>query len=332
MSNIQKNIFEIAGLKKVKDETRAQLLDRCLVAVNKLADKDWDALSTEAQDWFNEATEVKNANIKSPRSAKPVPDFPDFQEDDAADEAPKSRRRSAAKEEEPAAAAELAEGDSVKVVTARGKEYEGVLVEVSDEEIVLKTEDDELEFDREKVTVTVLESAAGEGEADGPADPEVGDQVTVVTSRDKTYEGEVIEIDDENIVLKVGKEELEFSKEKLKSVTVKAEEKAEDEPAPRRRSAAKEDEPAPRRRGSAAKEENADDGADTGKKRSSNPRGVSIGGRIRELMAEDTNISIEDVTKALKKEGLEFRDTSVNMIYKDSKQFLDLLKSNKKLK
>lgn len=344
MSQIQKEIFEITGLKNVKDETRAALIDRCLVAVNKLPEKDWDELSEDAKEWFNNATDQKNANIKSPRSAKPVPDFPDYKAPAAEkDDAPKSRRRSAEKEEEPAAAAELNEGDVVKIVTARGKEYEGEVVELSDDDIVLKVGDEELEFPRGKVTVTVLELAAGNDDEEPeleddpePAEPEVGDTVKLVTSRDKEYEGEILEISEDDVVLKVGKEELEFSREKVKSiVVVGAEPEPEDEPKPRsRRAAAKEDdEPAPKsRRASAAKDDDKGSEDKAEKKRSSNPRGVSVGGRIRELMAEDTSITLADTIAALTKEGLEFRDTSANMIYKDCKQFLDLLKAAKKLK
>lgn len=326
MSKLQAEIIKATGLKVTKGEARPAFIDRLLVATHKLDDAGWDSLSKEAQDWFNDATDVKNANIKNPKAAKAVPDFPDLEQEE---DEPKPRgRRRAAEEEQQQVPAELEVGVEVEVVTSRGKEFAGEVIELSDDDIVVKVGDEELEFSRgklESITVTTLVAA---GETDdgpaGPKEPEQGDTVTLVTTRNKEYTGEVVEISDDDIVVKVGAEELEFSRSKLKSVVVAAAEAAQEE-----------DEPKPRgRRGAAAK----DDGKDAGKdedakpKRSSNPKGVSVGGRIRELMAEDTNITQEDVSKTLKKEGLEFRDTSLGMIYKDTKAFLDLLKAAKKLK
>lgn len=314
MSAIQRELTEATGVKETKGETRDAFLDKVMMAVRELPEKKWDALSDEAADWYNNAMDRKNANIKNPAAARPIDDFPDYKPAEPA----RGRRRSADAEDQPKA--DLAPGATATVVTSRDKTYTGEVVEVSDADLVLRVDGEELEFSRAKLkSVEVAGAAAGSGpEPEGPREPAIGDIIVIVTTRDKTYEGEVIEADAENLVLKVGSEELEFDPAKLKSVEVKKwDAAAAPEPAGRTRA----------RAGAKDKETVAEED-----KRSSNPRGISIGGRIREIMAESLDTTLEQVVKQLNKEGLNFRDTSANMIYRDTKQFLELLKANKKIK
>lgn len=319
MSKIQKELSEATGVTLKRGAKREAFIDEILVATQNLDDAGWEALSKPAQDWFNEACDQKNANIKNPRKAVPVPDFPDLATTEEA-KAPSTRRRAAEEPEPEPESNEPQVGDTVKVTTKRGKVSEGEVVEISDTDIVLKIDGEELEFTLAGATVEVLggETQDDDGPAE-PKEPEVGDEVTLVNSRDKEYTGEVIEISDDDIVLKVGKEELEFSRAKIKSLVVNG---SDPEPEPEKTTT--------RRRGAA--DTKKDEPAGEKPKRSSNPKGVSIGGRIRELMADNLAITIAEVTKAMKGEGLEFRDTSVEMIYKDTKAFIELLKAAKKLK
>lgn len=59
-----------------------------------------------------------------------------------------------------------------------------------------------------------------EEKAEAPAKPKVGDTVKVVTKRDKTYEGEVIELDEDIIAIKTADGEEEWKHDRLASVTV----------------------------------------------------------------------------------------------------------------
>lgn len=66
------------------------------------------------------------------------------------------------------------------------------------------------------------------------AEPKVGDMVKVVTKRDKTFEGKVLEIDDTTLVIKTDDGEEELTRSRLASVTIvgggKGKGKADDEP------------------------------------------------------------------------------------------------------
>ena len=73
-----------------------------------------------------------------------------------------------------------------------------------------------------------------EAPAKEDAEPKVGDTVKVVTKRDKTLEGKVLEIDDTTLVIKTEDGEEELTRSRLASITVlgggKSKGKADDEP------------------------------------------------------------------------------------------------------
>lgn len=328
MSAIQTELDKATGVKQAAGETRAAYLDKVLLAVKDLSDKEWGALSDPAADWFNGAMDVKNANIKNPRGAQPIPDYPDYKETAAAAEPTRRRRSEEPDPPAPPAAAdrELAVGDECTVTSKRGKQYRGTVVELDDKIIVLRAEDggeDEIPRDGAEIFIEGDDEPGAAG--DGPEDyePAVGDEVDVVSGRGKALTGKITEINDDVIVLN---DDTEVTRATMKSIV----RKAGTAPAPAAAPAA------PSRRRSAddaPSTAHAVTGAEGEKpKRSSNPRGVSIGKRIREIVAEDLAVSEEDVLKVLKKEGLEFRENSVSMIYRDVQQLVDLLKSNKKLK
>jgi hypothetical protein len=69
-------------------------------------------------------------------------------------------------------------------------------------------------------------------EPEPEAEPQVDDVVTVTNARDKVTEGIVLEITDAVIVLLVGEEEVEFSRDRLKSIVISGQAEAEqDSPA-----------------------------------------------------------------------------------------------------
>ena len=328
MSAIEKIISQATGLDPKRGEERQAYLGRLVVAVSKLPDAAWAKLGKPAQQWYNDA-----ADVKMDKPGEPLPDFPDAEKPKTED---KPARRRRAEDDEPAGNERLTKvGDTATVRTKRGKEYTGEVVEISDAIIVLKGDDGEDEFDMDKVeSVTVLNGdAGGDGGEDATWEPSVGDEVELTTKRGKKYAGEIVEIDDKIVVLKGKDGEDEFDMDKVGSIDLAGGAQEEQDDGPRsRRSAGKEPEVAAGRR--AADDKGADDkGADDGKKtRSSNPRGVSVGGRIRELMCEDLSITQEEIAKVLKKEAIEFRDTSLNMIFKDTTTVFELLRANKKMK
>jgi len=82
MSELQDELVKASGFEPTKNYDRQNWLAALARSVNELPEEDFDGLSVEAQDWFNEA--VKALNKK-----KDVPDFPDAEptEEAAADDA-----------------------------------------------------------------------------------------------------------------------------------------------------------------------------------------------------------------------------------------------------
>ena len=336
MSAIQKAILKACDIDpQGRDEDRQEFLRRCVRGINDLPDDAFNALSGDVETWFNAAGDVIDANKKAKNKA-PLPDFPDAEDDEPA---PRRRRAAAEGEDGPRSTKEVyepKEGDQVILVTQKGREYKGKIIELTKKELVLAVGTEELEFSMETQVGTVepdpaydekpsrRRAAAEEEEAAGPKEPAVGDTVELETKRGRKVTGEVVEIDDEVIVVAHDEDEKgeEFVRSRIESVKVtggkKGGKKADPEPDEK-----------PTRRG--GKKDDDKDGEDK-PKRTSNPKGVSVGQRIRELVGEDPDITEADIVKALKKEGIEFRDVTVSMNYGDCQKLVAELRKHKNLK
>lgn len=325
--NVEKELLEATGVKAKRGEDRQDLLANVCEAIADLSDDKWEALSVEAQDWYNDAADAMNAK-------KDIPDFPAAPEEEKA--AAPSRRGSGkaaakvvTKEEEAPATPEI--GDTIRVTTKRDKVVEGTLVEVDGDVIVVDVDGEEQEFqkDRVKLVELVQEVEDGEseaGEPDGEYEPEVDDEVVVVTKRDKTIEGIVVEVDDDILVIESDGKEEEFQRSRLASVTLKVK---EEKPA-RGRSSTKAAEPeAPARRGASKSEAKEEKPARTSAKANG---GVSVGIRIRETIVDNMDAKQEEISKMLRKEGLDFKDNTLSLVYADVHKLLDMLKARKLLK
>lgn len=88
ISKIENELVEAGAIKPLKkNEDRQVYLARLTLAITKLPDPDWEALTQEAKDWTNSAAEVCKANKSA--DLKPadddydqVADFPDYAEED----------------------------------------------------------------------------------------------------------------------------------------------------------------------------------------------------------------------------------------------------------
>lgn len=337
MSKIQTELVAATGVKPAAGQARQAFLLALIVGVHKLGDAEWDALSKPAQEWFNDAADAKTAKKDE------LPEMPDYVA--AAEPKPSTRRRAAEPEPEPEQAAgpdrDPEVGDVINATTKRGKQYpNAVVVEIGEDFVAVQPAGTTADADQIEIATAGATFEIIAGEPDGEADPDmpfapaVGDVVTVTNKRGKATTGKIVEIDEEVIVLDTDAGEVEFDQARVESVApaagaAKAAEPAKEEPPAatgRRRAAA---EPA---KEEPAKDEPKATAAEEKAKRSSNPRGVSVGARIRELVAESVDITEAEVGKALKKEGLEFRDTTLSMIFKDCAQFVALLRAAKKLK
>jgi hypothetical protein len=307
MSKIEKELCDAAEVDPKRGESRGDFLLRLALATNALSDKEWDKLSQPAQDWVNKASDAVN-------DKKSVPDFPDA-------EAPASSGRRRVSEEKEVADKpfEPKLKDDVKILTKRGKTVTGKIVEMDKEVIILQNidgGDEEVSRDRiEKIEPLVGGSGkSADREDDGPRDPKVGDTLTVTTKRGKVATGEVTELTDELIVLKVNGAEEEFDRDRVESIKIEGGGRRSSRGDSDSKEGKKEDKP-----------------ADGGRTRSTNA-GVSVGTRIRELICDDLKASQEDIGKALKKEGLEFRENTLQLNYQDVHKTLDILRKRGLLK
>jgi hypothetical protein len=325
MSKIKTELVAATGFKTTRGETHDQMGTRLVLAVQDLSDDDWNGLSEEAQDWFNKAAE--QVNLK-----KALPSFPDAEVEATA---PAPRRRASADApapvEEPAAGYEPKVGDKdVTVINSRDKAFTGEVIEVDDEILVLLIGNDETEFPRNRIK-SISGPAAAEAPApsrrraaaedDAPADPAVGDTVQITNMRDKVSMGNIVEMDDEVVVIEdVGGGEIEFQRDRIKSILVKSQNgKKATAPAPApapaatsRRGAAKEEKAAPTTK------------ADNG--------GVAVGTRMREMIINDLSLSRDGLKKALEKEGLVFKENTMDMVYKEVHKIVAMLKEAKLMK
>lgn len=322
MSAIQKELAKATGVDIEKYRGRADVHAAIVKGVNSLSDKEWAGLSEQAQDWFNAAADVTKANREAEKrgdkaSLKDVAEFPDYE-----DAKPSTRRRSSSDDDkdtnksESLAVEKLKEGDRVAITTKRGKTYKGEVTEQNKrkEFVVVKGDDGEDEIDWDKVdTCETFHGAAGQEDVG----PDVGDEVEFTTKRGKKVSGVISELTEETIV--IGKDD-DYEMDRIDGdikIIKKGKGGGSEKP-----------EPESRRRSSSS-----DSGKeDEGKGRSSNPKGTSVGGRIRELLADDLGMSKDDVSKKMKKEGIEFRDSTLNILYRDTTNFISLLREAGHLK
>ena len=326
MSAIQKELVKLLDVdapKKAAD--RPDFLLACVRGLGKVSDEQWNSMSAEAQNWYNDAVDVRNKD-----KGADVPDFPDYEEEKE-ESAP--RRRTSASDDESSSKAgtkvevkekDLKPGMAISLETLRGKEDTGHVVEVVKGVLAIKRGDgEEVEYDLDRVkTIWTLAAAEEESggrrrrsaEDDEPSDPlKEGATVTLVTARGKEVTGEIVELTKDLIVLKEGKEEVEYPRDRIKSVTVAK--SGGDEGGTRRRAAA---------------DDKDKGGADT-KTRSDNG-GVSIGQRIRELVLDNLDATQDEIEKMLVKEKLEFKGNTLAINFKDTHKFIALLKERKMLK
>jgi ribosome maturation factor RimP len=308
MSKIQAELAEATEVTLKRGGDRQEFLIALLKAIAKLSDKEWEKLSQEAQDWFNEAADAQNAK------AKTIPDFPDLEKEETKEEKTTGRRGATVDKVEESV---MKVGQQVKLTTKRGKVIEGKVVELDKEVVVVKTADGEEELALDRIESKEIFHGDAGGADDGPADPiKVGVTVTLITKRGKEYVGKIVELDGDLVVLDVDGKDEEFDRGRVESITpVKAKGKDEEKTTGRR----------------GASKDKVDD-ADADKKRSSNPAGVSIGTRIKELIADDMDATEADLAKILKKEGIEFRENTLKLNYSDCHKFLDVLKAKKLIK
>ncbi len=303
MSDIQKILATATEVepskRKNEDITSQDYMKRLAVAVGELSDAEWGKLPAKAQDWYNNAADA----LKLGNAIEAYPDMTP---------AAGTRRRGAPADAKPW---EPSVGAVVAIVTKRGKNMVGTITELDKDGLVL---DDGTELDHDKIAnIGPAEggNAAVEDEPAGPKDPEVGDKVEVETARGKKITGEITALDGDDVVVKdSADEEHELNISKLKTFKLVGATKATAATKP---AAAKDEKP-----------------ADDKPKRvtASANGGVSATQRMRELICADLSADKAAIAAGLKKDGLEFKQATLDLIYADSHKLIQVLRDLKKVK
>lgn len=322
MSKIQQTLAdatEIEPSKRANETITDQAyLMRLALGVQKLGDDDWNKLDSAAQDWFNKAADAIEAK-------RDIPAFPDMPQA----EAPSTRRRGAAAEPTatPYTSKDAKKGDAVVVTTKRGRTIEGKVVEADDQGLVLEDgEGKDVELDHDKIESIKL--AGGKTASAVPDVAEVGDTVKVTTKRGKVVMGNIKELTDKDIVLVDAAGEIhEFDLDRLDGgITVKAK-----GPAGGRGSSASEAAAEVKSNG-AGRAGPAADPAKAPRASTAANGGVSVTGRIRELIADDLAATKEAISAQMKKEGLEFKPATLDLTYGDMHKIISILRDRKVIK
>jgi ribosome maturation factor RimP len=304
MSKIKEELLKVTDLGTKRGEDYQDFLARLMSVIAKMPDADWDSLSKAAQNWYNTAADAKNEN------AKELPDFPDVEKKEEAT----TRRRAAAEDDTPASPANLKKGQRVKITNKRGKVFEGEVVELDKEVVVVKGKDGEDEIDLDRIDkIEIFHGTAGQGSE--PEEPEIGkgSEVKLVTKRGKEVTGKIVEMDDEIVVLDVDGKEEEFSRDRVETIKLIGGGK-----------------PASSGRRASSDDKKKDDEAKP--ERSKNEPGVSIGASIRELIVDNIDADEVAIGKLLKKQGVEYRENTLKLNYAEAHKLISLLKERKMLK
>lgn len=329
MSKIEKELQEATEIEAKKGEDRGDYLARMMKAVAGLSEKGWDALSPEAQEWYNANAEGRNTAKKAGKSF----DLVDFQAEE--EEKPARRRNSEDEDKQATKSAEkpsldkLEDGQRVKITTKRGKEVTGTVVENSKrkEFVVVKDgEGAEHEIDYDKVeTLEIFHGTAGQ-DSGGDAEPAAGDKVEITTKRGKVIKATIVELTDDEVVFDDGDGKDDLARDRVESIKVIEKAKAGG------KKGAKEADPEDKPRGGGGKKEEKDEPADAKRTRTTNADGVSIGQVVKELIADNLDATEAEIMALAKKMKVEFKENTLHLNYVECHKFLTVLKEKKLLK
>lgn len=305
-SKIISELVAASGVDTDADGHYAEVMPKIADAISELPDDKWNALSDDAADYYNDVSTALNKK-------KPVPAPSDWEE-------PKATTRGRAKRGADAEQWEPKVGAVVKLTNTRDQDFIGEILEMDDDTIVMDVAGAEKEFARKRVKSVGPAKAPDAEVSKTPevvSEPKVGATVTVTNSRDVSYTGKVVEMDDDAIVLEVDGQEKEFIRKKLKACTVAGGAKGKE----------------------STKSEDKDDGKSSTKSDAKQPRaskadngGVSVTGRMRQLICADFDLKVEDVAKQLAKEGLVFRENTLALTFAETHKIIACLRDAGKLK
>lgn len=317
MSKIQELLAaatELAPSKRNNETITDQAyMKRLALGIQDLPDADYDKLPKEAIDWFNSAADAIEKK-------QDIPAFPDMEQAEGGGR----RRRAAAAE--PFKAEDAKKGDKITLKTKRGVEYVGVeVLDTYEGGLVIDDRGREKEIDLEVIAEIARASDGGSAGGDEPKELvlEVGATVKVITARGKEVLMVVTELTDDEIVGKdAAGDPQEFTRDKLKSVTVTL---PPGGGTTSRRAASSTG-------GEGTKAGAAGEPAKQGRVTAASNGGVSVTTRIRELIAENFEFTKDQVGAVLKKEGLDFKQNTLDLTFGDMHKIIGILRTAGRLK
>lgn len=132
MSVIEKELVNVASFKARRDYERQDYLAALARAINEVGEDEFDGLSVEAQDWFNDAVRALNKKQE-------LPDFPDVDdssddnESEASGDEAEAEAAGAAEDEGVAAQGNSSDGDIQAVPAKRAKKAKGKATKKAEE-------------------------------------------------------------------------------------------------------------------------------------------------------------------------------------------------------
>ena len=202
--SILKELEEAAGIIRGRTDSEQDHAGNLLDKISKISQEEWDALSTHAQAWYNEAVSLveDGKEVSLPEQ----------------EEKPAARSRRGATEAAAPAPWVPKKGEAVVVTTKRGQIYEGEFMELDGDTAIVKVAGEEMEFTASRTASMIPAKAAVEEEA--ASEPQVGDLVTITTKRNAVVSGKLIELTDEVVVLEVDGKEAEYDRARVASIVV----------------------------------------------------------------------------------------------------------------
>lgn len=340
MSKVKNELSEATEMTQRRGESEEDFKLRILKAVSNLPEEGWEGLSKKSQDWYNDAADAIDAKAA-------IPAFPDEEVEKKEEKTSRRSSEGSKKKEEPEEKEAKPDeeefspkvGDNVVVITKRGKEIKGEIVEIDGDVIVLKTEDGEEETPRSRIDkISLQEEKKKSGKKDSVKEEQKieadegrtiveGDELNIKTKRGKEYSGKVVEVTEELIVLKDkdGKE-VEVMKSSIEPGGLKhVKYNTTTDKTTKSTSASKEKE----------QEVNKDrkEESKTGRKITRDDNGgISVTVRMRELILDDIKDSVDSIKKKLEKEGFQFRENTLSLVYSDVHKLLKLMQERKMMK
>jgi small nuclear ribonucleoprotein (snRNP)-like protein len=311
-ANVRTELEKATGVTKSKDESLQEFYKRIIRKVAKLEDKEWDALSDEAKNWYNDAADQANEK-------KEITDPPGDEPEQEPESTPRRRAVRDADDDGGASKAEPKVGDTVTVTLNDGEKVKGTLTELDEKNIVLDVKGEEEVFRKSKVkNIEVVgggkPAAKDDDDAPKAKDPKVGDTVELTTTDGEIHKGELIELDEKNVVLEIKGEEEPFRRSKVKSMVAtsaskgKAKDDDDDKPARRGSSKGKDDDEKPRTRATRGE------------------GGESDVTKAWKLMANNLDWTFDQAVKGVAKADLEVKENTLKIKYDDVHKHVALFK------